>query len=79
MRARTKCATLMLAIVATTVAAPIAGVAAASSDQSGGQSQVQQSCVSLGSAQSQCQSPGDVEIYDAPPQVDYFSYAGGAT
>jgi hypothetical protein len=75
MRAGTKCATFVLAIVATTVAAPIAGIAAASSDQS----QVQQTCVTLGSTQSLCQSPGDAEIYDAPPQVDYFPYAGGAT
>ncbi|MEZ0054286.1 hypothetical protein ABIA30_005326 [Mycobacterium sp. MAA66] len=75
MRAGIKCATFVLAIAATTIVAPIAGTAAASSDQS----QVQQACVNLGSTQSLCQSPGDAEIYDAPPQVDYFPYAGGAT
>jgi hypothetical protein len=49
--------------------------AAAPSDSS----QSAQSCVSLGGTQNQCQSPGNVQIYDAPPQVDYFPYAGGAT
>jgi uncharacterized membrane protein len=52
-----------------------AGSAAAPSDP--GQSQ--QSCVTLGGTESQCQSPGNAQIYDAPPQVDYFPYAGGAT
>ena len=52
-----------------------AGSAAAPSDP--GQSQ--QSCVTLGGTESQCQSPGNAQVYDAPPQVDYFPYAGGAT
>src|SRR5258708_40101488 len=56
-------------------AAAGAGSAAAPSDP--GQSQ--QSCVTLGGTESQCQSPGNAQIYDAPPQVDYFPYAGGAT
>ena len=56
-------------------AAAGAGSAAAPSDP--GQSQ--QSCVTLGGTESQCQSPGKAQIYDAPPQVDYFPYAGGAT
>jgi len=43
------------------------------------QSQASQSCTSLGSTQNVCQSPGNAQIYDAPPQVDYFPYAGGAT
>lgn len=38
-----------------------------------------QSCLSLGGTQSQCESPGNVQINDSPPQVDYFPYAGGAT
>lgn len=41
--------------------------------------QPHQSCVSLGGTQSQCQSPGNAEVYDAPPQVAYFPYAGGGT
>jgi hypothetical protein len=32
----------------------------------------QQSCTSLGGTQTQCQSPGNVQINDAPPQVNYF-------
>jgi hypothetical protein len=33
----------------------------------------------LGGTQSECQAPGNVQINDAPPQVDFFPYAGGAT
>jgi hypothetical protein len=40
---------------------------------------VQPSCNSLGGTQTECQSPGNAQVYDAPPQVDYFPYAGGAT
>ena len=32
----------------------------------------QQNCTSLGGTQTQCQSPGNVQINDAPPQVNYF-------
>ncbi|MCX8563033.1 hypothetical protein OS122_19240 [Mycolicibacterium mucogenicum] len=64
-----------MALAATVVIAPIAGVAAASPSQS----QDQQTCTSLGGTQSLCQSAGDAEIYDAPPQVDFYPYAGGAT
>jgi hypothetical protein len=39
----------------------------------------QQSCTSLSSSQTDCQSPGNVQVYVAPPQVDYFTYRGGAT
>jgi len=55
------------------VVAPIA--AAAPSDST----QPHQSCAILGATQSQCQSPGNSQVYDAPPQVDYYPYAGGAT
>ncbi len=73
------------AATAAIAAAPIA--AAAPSQDSGGagtaastaSSQGQQSCVGLGGTQSQCESPGNAQIYDAPPQVDYFPYAGGGT
>ncbi len=57
-------------------AAPIATAAPTASDHS---SQVQPSCVVLGGTQSECQAPGNVQINDAPPQVDYFPYAGGGT
>jgi hypothetical protein len=55
--------------------APGAGNAAAPSEPT----KSQQSCVSLGGTQNLCQSPGNAEVYDAPPQVDYFPYAGGGT
>ena len=31
-----------------------------------------QTCTNLGGTQTQCQSPGNVQINDAPPQVNYF-------
>ena len=73
------------AVAIAIAAAPIA--AAAPSQDSGGagaaassdSGQGQQSCVGLGGTQSQCQSPGNAQIYDALPQVDYFPYAGGGT
>ena len=74
MRAKTKCAAILLATMST-IAAPMAATAAAAS----GQSQDQQSCVTMGAGQSQCESPGNAQINDAPPPVDYFPYAGGAT
>ncbi len=79
----------LLATAATAVAvafAPIA-TAAPSQDAAGANTaaapsdpaQAQQSCVTLGGTESQCQSPGNAQVYDAPPQVDYFPYAGGGT
>jgi hypothetical protein len=72
--------------VAAAVTAPIAA-AAPTSDQSPqatttsatSGSGVPQPCLSLGGTQSLCQSPGNVQINDSPPQVDYYPYAGGAT
>jgi hypothetical protein len=60
-------------------AAPSQGAAGAGAAASSDSGQGQQSCVGLGGTQSQCQSPGNAQIYDAPPQVDYFPYAGGGT
>lgn len=78
----------LLAAGATAVAIVFAPIAAAASGQGASSgngtaapsdsSQSGQSCVSLGGTQAQCQSPGNAQIYDAPPQVDYFPYAGGA-
>ncbi|MEX3652619.1 hypothetical protein ABFW14_07205 [Mycolicibacterium fortuitum] len=56
------------------VSAPVT-IAAGSSDN--GPSQ--QSCVQLGRTEVKCDSPGDEQLYDSPPQVDLFPYAGGAT
>jgi hypothetical protein len=64
-----------IAAAATSPDAPSASAATASS----GSTQPGQSCVTLGGTQEQCQSPGNSQVYDAPPQVDYFPYAGGAT
>ena len=79
-------ALLALASAAAITAAPLAAAAPAS-DSSAQQttasadsgSGAPQSCLSLGGTQSQCESPGNVQINDSPPQVDYFPYAGGAT
>jgi hypothetical protein len=64
------------AAAAAIAAAPMATAApTAPSDPA----QIQQSCAALGGTQSECQAPGNVQVYDAPPQVDYFPYAGGGT
>jgi hypothetical protein len=55
-------------------AAPIAAAAPAPAP-----APAQPSCNSVGGTQTECQSPGNAQVYDAPPQVDYFPYAGGAT
>ena len=68
-----------IAVAPIAAAAPSQGAAGAGAAASGDSSQGQQSCVGLGGNQSQCQSPGNAQIYDAPPQVDYFPYAGGGT
>ena len=71
-----------IAVVLTAAAvacAPTASAAAGGATASTDSTQTQQSCTSLGGTQNQCQSPGNAQIYDAPPQVDYFPYAGGAT
>lgn len=79
----------LLATAATAVAVAFAPIATAAPSQGAAGAgspaapsdpgQTQQSCVTLGGTASQCQSPGNAQIYDAPPQVDYFPYAGGAT
>lgn len=47
---------------------PVATAPASNSEPT----RVEQSCNNLGGTQTQCQSPGNVQIYDAPPQVNYF-------
>ena len=51
-----------------------AGSAAAPSDSG----QTQQTCLTLGGTASQCQSPGNAQINDAPPPVQFFPYGGEA-
>src|SRR5258705_5018831 len=79
----------LLATAATAVAVAFAPIATAAPSQdaagAGGAAapsdpgQAQQSCATLGGTASQCQSPGNAQVYDAPPQVDYFPYGGGAS
>ena len=73
-------------ILAAFAVAPIAAAATShgpssvsGAANSSGSAQSQQSCVTLGGNQSECQSPGNAQVYDAPPQVDYFPYGGGGT
>jgi Spy/CpxP family protein refolding chaperone len=60
-------------------AAPIAAAAPTAPTAPSDPGQAQQSCANLGGTQSECQTPGNVQLNDAPPQVDFFPYAGGAT
>ena len=69
----------LLATGAAAVAIAAAPVAVAAPTAPGDTAQAQQSCASLGGTQTECQTPGNVQVNDAPPQVDYFPYAGGAT
>lgn len=69
----------LLATGAAAVAIAVAPIAAAAPTAPSDPAQVQQSCANLGGTQSECQAPGNVQINDAPPQVDFFPYAGGAT
>ena len=67
----------------TTFLAPLAAVAAAAAViatapiAAADSTAPQQTCTSLGGTQTQCQSPGNVQINDAPPQVNYFPLGDG--
>lgn len=69
----------LLAAGAAAVAIAAAPIATAAPPAHGNPAPVQQSCTDLGGTQSECQAPGNVQVNDAPPQVDYFPYAGGGT
>ena len=60
------------AAVAAIAAAPIAAAA-----PSPGPSATQQSCTGSGPG-TVCQSPGNVQINDAPPPVQFYPYGGEA-
>jgi len=68
-----------IATAAPTAASGPSQVASGPAQDQSDPSQAQPSCDSLGGTQTECQSPGNAQIFDAPPQVDYFPYAGGAT
>jgi hypothetical protein len=69
----------LLAAGAVAVAVAAAPIAAAAPTAPGDTAQAQQSCSNMGGTQTECQTPGNVQVNDAPPQVDYFPYAGGGT
>jgi hypothetical protein len=75
MRNKQKYITPLLVVLAAAAIATAPNAAAAPS----GPAHAQQSCTSLSSSQTDCQSPGNVQVYVAPPQVDYYTYRGGAT
>jgi hypothetical protein len=79
MRTRLTYITSLLAAGAAAAAIGAAPIAAAAPAPAPAPAPVQPSCNSLGGTQTECQSPGNAQVYDAPPQVDYFPYAGGAT
>ena len=59
---------------AAAVAAAIAGAPLAAAEPN----QPEESCTTAGASSTVCQTPGNVEINDAPPPVDYYPYGGGA-
>ena len=65
-----------LGAAATAVAIVAAPTAAAAADPAPAPPQ-QQSCATSG-AGTVCQSPGNVQINDAPPPVQFFPYGGEA-
>jgi hypothetical protein len=69
----------LVAAGAAALAIAAAPVAAAAPTAGGVTAQTQQSCANLGGTQTECQTPGNVQVNDSPPQVDYFPYAGGGT
>jgi hypothetical protein len=74
MRIRLRYATPVLAAGAVAVAIAAAPMAAADT--------AQQTCISVSSSSTKCQSPGDAEINDSLPYANVlpqFSYFGGQT
>jgi hypothetical protein len=77
---RLKFFTPTLAAVAVAAAISAAPMATADSTpaQPGSASAPRQTCTSLGGSQTQCQSPGNVQLNDAPPQIsNYFPLGDG--
>jgi hypothetical protein len=60
------------------VAAAGAAIAAAPLDAAGtnqsSSNQLNQSCQSAGQSSTVCESPGDVEVKDAPPAITFYPY-----
>jgi hypothetical protein len=66
-----------LMAAAAIVTAPIAAAEPTSSSSTAQSPPSQQSCVGLGGSQFKCQSPGNVQIDDAPPVSNYFPLGTG--
>lgn len=60
------------------IAAGIAGAPVAAADPNPGPNQPEESCAAAGASSTVCQSPGEVEINDAPPPVAFYPYGGEA-
>jgi hypothetical protein len=69
---------LTFLLSAAAVAAGITSAPVAAADPNPGPDQPQESCAAAGASSTVCQSPGDVEINDAPPPVAFYPYGGEA-
>ncbi len=63
---------------AAAIAAAIGGAPIAAAGPNSGPNQPGESCATAGASSTVCQSPGDVEINDAPPPVSFYPYGGEA-
>ena len=63
---------------AAAIAAGIGGAPIAAADPHSDPNQPEESCATAGASSTVCQSPGDVEINDAPPPVSFYPYGGEA-
>jgi hypothetical protein len=69
-------APIAAASTASTVAAKPAQTQASPAQAQANPAQAQGSCDNLGANQTECQSPGNAQLNDSPPQVNYFPYSG---
>ncbi|MBJ7339133.1 hypothetical protein [Mycolicibacterium sp.] len=76
MRITLKFLTPVAAAGACAIAVAAAPIALADPATAPAPPQPHQACTSLGG--NVCQSPGDVQINDAPPPVQFYPYGGGA-
>ncbi|HYZ68662.1 MAG TPA: hypothetical protein VE666_12840 [Mycobacterium sp.] len=75
MRTKISYVTPLLGATAVAVAIAVAPIASAASNP--GAAATQQSCTGSGPG-TVCQSPGNVQINDAPPPVQFYPYGGEA-
>jgi hypothetical protein len=77
MRIRLTCVAPLLVAGAAVIAVTAAPIAAAAPAQAPVNPPAQQSCATSGPG-TDCQSPGNVQINDAPPPVSFYPYGGEA-